>query len=48
MTQKQLAVKARVGAPMISMIESGDRTGSPAILKRVAAALGVALDDLVT
>ena len=47
LTQKELGTKAKLGASMISMIESGDRTGSPANLKKIAAVLDVDLDDLV-
>lgn len=47
MSRKDLAEKAGVKPNYISMIEGGDRTGSPAILKRVATALGVDMEELV-
>ena len=46
LTQKELAARAGVGANHISMIEVGQRVGTTATLKRLAAALGADLDDL--
>ncbi len=46
-TQKELAVKAGIGAGHISLIELGHRVGTAATLKRLAKALQVDLDDLV-
>jgi len=48
MTQAELAAKAGTVASYISMIEKGERAGTTAKLKRIAAALGVGLDDLAT
>lgn len=47
MSRKELAEKAGIKPNYVSMIEGGDRTGSPAILKRIAKALDVDIDDLV-
>jgi DNA-binding XRE family transcriptional regulator len=46
-TQKELAVKAGIGANHVSMIELGHRVGTTATLKRLAKALQVDIDDLV-
>lgn len=43
---KQLAEKADVSAAYISQIEGGKREGTVSTLRKVADALGVALDDL--
>jgi ribosome-binding protein aMBF1 (putative translation factor) len=48
LSQKDLAAKTGIGASMISMIESGERTGSPANLKRIATALEIELGELVS
>lgn len=47
LTQVALAEKSRVNRVQISNIESGAKTGSVDTLKKLAQALGVALDDLV-
>jgi len=47
MTQAELAAKSGTVASHISMIEKGERAGTTAKLRRIAAALGVGLDDLV-
>jgi transcriptional regulator with XRE-family HTH domain len=49
LTQRQLAVAARVPQPLISQIESGKRPGAQihlAVAARLAFALGVSLDNL--
>jgi DNA-binding XRE family transcriptional regulator len=47
MTQETLANAAGVSRPMIAAIEAGHKTGGVATLKKLAAALGIDLDDLV-
>ncbi|MCP5096752.1 MAG: helix-turn-helix domain-containing protein [Chloroflexi bacterium] len=47
MTQPQLAEKAGISAAYLSQIESGKRTGSTDVLKAIAAALDLTLDDIV-
>jgi ribosome-binding protein aMBF1 (putative translation factor) len=47
LSQGQLAAKAGIKANYVSMIESGKRAGTAAMLKRIAAALRVDLDELV-
>ncbi|MCA9930999.1 MAG: helix-turn-helix domain-containing protein [Anaerolineales bacterium] len=47
MTQAQLAKKAGISAAFLSQIESGKRTGSTDVLKAIAAALDLTLDDIV-
>ncbi len=46
MTQDELAVTVGVGKSYISQIEAGKKPGSVAVLKRMAQALRVDLDDL--
>ena len=49
LTQRQLAVAARVPQPLISQIESGKRPGAQihlVVAARLAFALGVSLDNL--
>jgi DNA-binding XRE family transcriptional regulator len=46
MTQEALALAADVSKPFISQIESGKREGSMGTLKKLASALGVAIDAL--
>ena len=46
-TQEALAKKAGVGKSYISQIESGKKSGSVAVLKKIADTLRVSLDDLV-
>lgn len=43
-----LADEAGLSKPFVSQIETGKRTGSAATLKRLAAALGVPVDALVS
>ncbi len=47
LTQEQLAQAAGVGKSYISQIESGRKTGSVTVLKRIARVLDIDLDDLV-
>ena len=47
LTQEDLADQAGVTKSYISQIESGDKPGSVALLKRISAALDVDVDDLV-
>ncbi|AWK87276.1 helix-turn-helix domain-containing protein [Azospirillum thermophilum] len=46
MTQKQLGEAASVNQSYVSQIEAGGRVGTIEVLKRLADALGVDLDDL--
>ena len=43
----QLAARAKLQRSYLSEIETGRKPGSAAALKRLAQALGVAMDDLV-
>ena len=43
----ELAAAAGISQPYLSEIESGKKTGSVDVLKRIAAALKVDLDDIV-
>lgn len=47
MTVSELAEAAGISQPYLSEIESGKKTGSVDVLKRIATALKVDLDDLV-
>ncbi len=47
MTQPELAKKAGISAAYLSQIESGKRTGSTDVLKAIAEALNLMLDDIV-
>ena len=47
MTMIELAEAAGISQPYLSDIENGKKTGSVDVLKRIAAALRVDLDDLV-
>lgn len=47
LTVKALAGKAGIAAAYLSQIETGKRDGTVATLKKLAAALGVRVDDLV-
>lgn len=47
LTQQQLADKAEISKPYLSQLESGKRRGTTDVLKRIAEALGVSLEDLV-
>lgn len=46
LSAQQLAAKADVSAAHIGQIESGKRDGTVSILRKIADALGVSLDDL--
>jgi len=43
LSQRALANQAGIAAPFLSQIEHGDRQPSPAVLRRLADALGVPL-----
>lgn len=45
-SSKELAAKAGVSAPFISQIEHGQREGTLKVMRKIADALGVTLDDL--
>lgn len=47
MTMMELATAAGISQPHLSEIESGKKTGSVDVLKKIAVALKVDLDDLV-
>jgi DNA-binding XRE family transcriptional regulator len=47
MTVSELAGAAGISQPYLSEIETGKKTGSVDVLKRIASVLGVDLDDLV-
>ncbi len=47
LTQQELASRAGISASYLSQIESGKRTGTTAALAAIAAALNLALDDIV-
>ena len=47
LTQKALAAEAGTSALYLSQIERGRRSGSTKLLRRLADALGVEIDDLV-
>jgi DNA-binding XRE family transcriptional regulator len=47
LTQQQLSEASGVNRVQIANIESGVRSGSVATMRKLAAALGVAIDDLV-
>jgi DNA-binding XRE family transcriptional regulator len=47
LTQTELARRAEISQSALAGMESGARVGTVAVLKRVAAALGVRIDDLV-
>ncbi|MCH8156475.1 MAG: helix-turn-helix transcriptional regulator [Nitrospinae bacterium] len=47
MTQEQLAQKAGISKPYLSQIEKGKRTGKPEVLKSIATALDLTIDDLI-
>ncbi len=47
LTQSALAASSGVNRVQIANIEAGARTGSVETLKRLAGALGLAVDDLV-
>lgn len=47
LTQQQLAEKAGISKPYLSQLESGKRNGTTDILKKLAQALSVGLEELV-
>lgn len=47
LTQQQLAKKVGISKPYLSQLESGKRNGTTDILKNIAQALDVGLDELV-
>ena len=48
LTQIQLATKAKVSQPYLSMVEAGRRKDPPVLrVHRIAKALGVAIEDLL-
>jgi DNA-binding Xre family transcriptional regulator len=47
LTQQQLANEAGISKPYLSQLESGKRRGTTNVLKRIAEALAVSLEDLV-
>jgi len=47
LSARDLAEKAEIRAPYLSEIESGEKDGSLAAIRRIAGVLNVDLDDLV-
>jgi transcriptional regulator with XRE-family HTH domain len=47
LTQQQLAAKAGISKPYLSQLESGKRRGGLGVLKKIAQALNISLEDLV-
>jgi DNA-binding XRE family transcriptional regulator len=47
LTQEELAAKAGISQGYLSELETGRKAGDLATLRRVAAALGVGLDDVI-
>jgi DNA-binding XRE family transcriptional regulator len=47
MTQAHLAGRAAISTPYLSQLETGARTASTRVLRRLASALGVDVDDLL-
>ena len=47
MTAAALARKAGIARPYLTQLETGKREGTVATIRRVAAALGVSIDDLI-
>lgn len=47
LTISTLAARAGIGQPYLSEIETGKKEGGISTMKKLAAALGVAIDDLV-
>ena len=45
-TQQQLATSARISRPYLAELEAGRKKGSVAVLRAVAKALGLELDDI--
>jgi len=48
LTLQALADQAGISKSYLSQIESGNRSGSADVLKRIAVALNVTLDDIVS
>lgn len=48
LTQQQLADAAGISKPYLSQIENGKRTGSATVLRSLAKALAVDVDDLLS
>jgi DNA-binding XRE family transcriptional regulator len=46
LTQQQLADKAGISKPYLSQLESGKRRGTTEVLKRIAQALAISLEDV--
>jgi len=46
LTQEQLAKSAKIARPYLAEIESGRKEGSVSVLKAIAAALKLGLDDI--
>jgi DNA-binding XRE family transcriptional regulator len=46
LTARDLAARAEISGGYLSQIESGDRDGSFDTIKKIAAALGISVDDL--
>lgn len=46
MTQQMLAKKARISRPYLTEMETGRKQGSVTVLKAIARALGLELDDI--
>jgi predicted transcriptional regulator len=47
LTQAQLAQRCRIAVPYLSQIETGKRQASSVVLKKLASALAVTVDDLI-
>ena len=47
LTQQRLAERARISTPYLSQLESGAREASVSVLKRLAAALKLDVDELI-
>jgi DNA-binding XRE family transcriptional regulator len=46
-TQQQLAEAVGISTPYLSQLETGKRAGTPDVLKAIAKALGVTMDDIL-
>jgi transcriptional regulator with XRE-family HTH domain len=47
LSQHELAAKAKISASYLSQIETGKRNGKVEVLKAIAGALDVTLDDII-
>jgi transcriptional regulator with XRE-family HTH domain len=47
LTQAALAQKAGITQPFLAQIETGAREGTVTVLKRIAEALGIRIEDLI-